>query len=43
MKFECNQMMHSYNFYFSLSDQSLEKWVKYIKIIDNQQAFLLIH
>ena len=37
-------MVRSYNFYFSLiRDQSLEKWVKYIKIIDNQQVFLLIH
>ena len=43
MKFKCNQMMHSYKFYFFLRDQSLEKWVKYIKNINNQQAFLLIH
>ena len=37
-------MMRSYNCYFSLiREQSLEKLVKYIKIIDNQQVFLLIH
>ena len=37
-------MMRSYSFYFSpIRDQNLEKWVKYIKIIDNQQVFLLIH
>ena len=28
MTFKCNQMMNSY---FFLRDQSLEKWVKYIK------------
>ena len=43
MKFKCNQMMHSYKFYFFLRDQSLKKWVKYLKNINNQQAFLLIH
>ena len=33
--FSCNQMRHSYKFYYFLRDQSLEKWVKYIKNINN--------
>ena len=42
MKFVCNQMMYSYKFYFSLRDQSLEKWVKYIKkiLIINKRFYL---
>ena len=42
-RFRHNQMMHSCKFYSFLRDQSLEKWVKYIKNINNQQAFLLIN
>ena len=41
-RFRCNQMRHSYKFYY-FRDQSLEKCVKYIKNINNEQAFLLIN
>ena len=34
--------MHSCKFYSFLRDQSLEKWVKYIKKINNEQAFYLL-
>ena len=34
-RFRRNQMIHSCKFYSILRDQSLEKWVKYIKDIDN--------
>ena len=34
-RFRCNQMIHCYKFYYFLRDQSLEKWVKYIKNINN--------
>ena len=41
MKLKCNQMMYSYKFYFFLRDQSLKKWVKYLKILITNKRFYL--
>ena len=41
MKLKCNQMMYSYKFYFFLRDQSLKKWVKYLKILIINKRFYL--
>ena len=41
-RFRHNQMMHSCKFYSFLRDQSLEKWVKYIKILIINKRFYLL-
>ena len=41
-RFRRNQMMHSCKFYSFLRDQSLEKWVKYIKILIINKRFYLL-
>ena len=38
-RFRRNQMMYSCKFYSFLRDQSLEKWVKYIKILIINKRF----
>ena len=35
-------MIHCYKFYYFLRDQSLEKWVKYIKILIINKRFYLL-